>query len=86
VTRYPLASQPHVRHRVRRDNLALVPGDLLPCMAQWQEIANQLPRHAILVVLPSGLPVQKQTMLSVAKLLAAEGRQVRVVPMPHISR
>jgi hypothetical protein len=74
VRHYPTSSATHALRRARLDNLTLVPGDLLPFMAQPQEIANRLPRHAVLIVLPSNSSVYKRTMLTVAKLLAAEGR------------
>jgi hypothetical protein len=59
---------------------------MLPYIGRCQEVANRLPRRAILIVLPQDSEVQKQTMLTVAKLLAREGHQVRVVSAAEVSR
>ena len=40
---------------VKLDNVALVPGNLLPYKSQYQEIANGLPQGGILIVLPQEL-------------------------------
>jgi hypothetical protein len=79
MSRYPLTPSPRALRHARFDNLALVPGNLLPFMQQSQEIANRLPSNAVLIVLPSNSPAQKETMLVVARLLAAKGRLVRVI-------
>jgi hypothetical protein len=69
----------------RVNNVALVPGNLLPYKQQWQELANRLPYHAVLIVLPTTSPSGKRTLLSVAKLLSQAGRQVRVVSSGEVS-
>jgi hypothetical protein len=38
---------------VKLDNVALVPGNLLPYKSQYQQIANGLPKGGILIVLPT---------------------------------
>jgi hypothetical protein len=43
------------RAQVKLDNVALVPGNLLPYKNQYQEIANGLPKGDILIVLPQEL-------------------------------
>jgi hypothetical protein len=65
--------------RARAKNLVLVPGDLLPHIAQWQFLANRLPERGVLIVLPAGLPIQTKTLLSVARILADGSRDVRVM-------
>jgi hypothetical protein len=40
------------RQSVKLDNVALVPGNLLPFKNEYQEIANGLPQGGILIVLP----------------------------------
>ncbi len=80
-----LGAPPGLRH-AQLDNLALVPGSMLPYIKQCQEMANHLPKDGVLIVLPEGRSVQRETLLAVAKLLAAEGHQVRVIPaaeVPH---
>jgi hypothetical protein len=83
---YRFISPPAPLRRAQLDNLAIVPGNLLPYKATWQEVANRLPREAILIVLPATNAVQKQTLLTVAKLLAHEGHQVRVVSSEEVAR
>ncbi|MBV9281012.1 MAG: hypothetical protein JOZ41_13100 [Chloroflexi bacterium] len=63
-----------------------MPGNLLPYKAVWQEVANRLPREAILIVLPANNAIQKQMLLTVAKLLSQEGHQVRVVSSEELAR
>ena len=43
------------RSSVKLDNVALVPGNLLPHKNQYQEMANRLPQGGILIVLPQEL-------------------------------
>lgn len=61
--------------RVHFDNLALVPGSLLPYKAQWQELANRLPAGQVLIILPTGTG-SRQTLDATAKLLRAKGLEV----------
>jgi hypothetical protein len=74
-----------VRH-AKLDNLALVPGSMLPYMEACQASANRLPKGAVLIVLPEENEGQKRTMLLVAKLLATEGHQVAVIPAAELRR
>lgn len=77
---------PLAARKAKLDNLALLPGSLLPFIRSCQEIANRLPDGGVLIVLPAGNPIQKQALLAVARLLAQEGHQVSVIPaddVPH---
>jgi hypothetical protein len=86
MTRRPLSPPPRTLSRAKLDNLALVPGSMLPYMEACQEAANRLPKGAVLIVLPQENEPQKQTMLLVAKLLATEGHQVAVIPAAELRR
>jgi hypothetical protein len=77
---------PAAVRRAKLDNLALVPGSMLPYMEACQESANRLPKGAVLIVLPQQNEAQKRTMLLVAKLLAAEGHQVAVISAAQVHR
>lgn len=77
---------PPALRRAKLDNLALVPGSMLPYIQQCQDAANRLPRNAVLIVLPADNTIQRETLLKVAKLLAQEGHQVRVVPETELAR
>jgi hypothetical protein len=53
------------------DNLALVPASLLPFKAQYQHLANDLPKGDILIILPSEDQKLRQAVETVAKQLKA---------------
>ena len=86
MRRQRLMHPPLPLRRARLDNLALVPGSLLPQIAACQEMANELPANAVLIVLPAKCPLQKQALLRVAKLLAQEGHQIRIVSEQEVAR
>ena len=65
--------------QVRLDNIALVPAHLLPRKAEYQALANDLPRGDILVVLPPPDSHERPTMERVAQLFRAKGRHVTVL-------
>ncbi len=83
---YRFTLPPRSVQRARKDNLALVPGNVLSQKAIYQHIANSLPRGAVLIVLPSDSPVQKQAMLDVARQLGKQGLQVSVLPAAELAR
>ena len=64
------------RPQVQLDNIALVPAHLLPRKAEYQAMANDLPRGDILVVLPPPDSHERPTMERVAQLFPAKGRHV----------
>lgn len=86
MKRSPLSPPPRRVRSARLDNLALVPGNLLPYREQWQAVANRLPKNAILIVLPMKPSTQKELLLTVARALAREGHQVRVLPADQVCR
>ena len=67
------------RPQIRLDNIALVPAHLLPRKAEYQAIANALPRGDILLVLPPPDSRERETMQRVAQLFRAKGRHVTVL-------
>jgi len=86
MNQYRFTRPPRMIRRAKKDNVALVPGSLLSQKAIYQHIANSLPRGAVLIVLPSDSPVQKQAMLDVAKQLGKQGLQVSVLPAAELVR
>lgn len=66
--------------RANLDNLALLPANLLPYKAQWQQIANGLPKGNILIVLPETNRPLRMTTQTVATLLEADGHRVTTLP------
>lgn len=77
---YRFRKAPRSLHRsgVHLDNVALVPASLLPIKAEWQAIANDLPRGQILIVLPCQATHQRVAR-SVASHLRAKGKHVKVL-------
>ena len=67
------------RPQVQLDNITLVPAHLLPRKAEYQALANDLPRGDILVVLPPPESRERPTMERVAQLFRAKGRHVTVL-------
>ena len=67
------------RPQVRLDNLTLVPASLLPRKADYEAIADQLPRGEVLLVLPPADSPERTTMQRVAQLFRAKGRHVTIL-------
>ncbi len=67
------------RPQVRLDNLTLVPASLLPRKADYEAIANDLPRGEVLLVLPPAGSPERTTMQRIAQLFRAKGRHVTVL-------
>lgn len=82
----PITRPPRTVRKAMLDNLAVLPGSMLSSIARYQELANELPDGGVLLVLPLNSPKQKAALLAVAKLLAEQGHQVRVVSSDQVSR
>ena len=67
------------RPQVQLDNLTLVPASLLPRKAEYQALANELPKGDILLVLPPLEGRERVAMERVAQLFRAKGRHVTVL-------
>ena len=64
----------------KRENLALMTGDLLPFKQEWQQIANGLPDGSVLICLPTTDGPHRTALLTISGLLQAEGHRIRTVP------
>jgi hypothetical protein len=69
---------------VKLDNVALVPGNLLPYKNQYQEIANGLPKGDILIVLPQELS-SRRACEKTAVQLKQKGR-ITMISAGHFAR
>ncbi len=67
------------RPQVRLDNLTLVPASLLPRKADYEAIADRLPRGEVLLVLPPADSPERMTMQRVAQVFRAKGRHVTIL-------
>ncbi len=74
-----LSAPPVPLRRATLDNLALVPGSLLPFKKEWQKLANQLPEGSTLVILPTSSTPQRKALEGTVSQLRGKGRPVRVV-------
>ncbi len=76
---YVFTSPPAVLRRAKLDNLAIVPASLLPFKEKWQEVANGLPKHEILVVLPASKSPSRKALHKLTSLLKAKGQRVTII-------
>ena len=67
-----------LRRNVKLENVALVPGNLLPYKNQYQEIANALPKGGILIVLPQELS-SRRVFEKTAEQLKNQGRRIATI-------
>ena len=77
---YHFGNPPRAVRKARLDNIALVPLSLLPFKAQYQEIANRLPKDGILVCLPHSQGKMKDMLQKVIIHMRSKGQQVTVLP------
>jgi hypothetical protein len=83
---YRLSRPPNAIRRkgVKLDNLALIPGNLLPYKGEYQEIANGLPKGGILIVLPQELK-QRRAFEQTAALLKQQGKRIATISAEHFA-
>jgi hypothetical protein len=60
------------------DNLALVPGNLLPMKATYQKLANKLPAGGVLIV-TSQNKTHRDASVALARTLSRQGKAVRLM-------
>ena len=81
----PIGTPRRALRKARLDNLALVPGDLLPLKEQWQRLANDLPEGSVLICMPPPERPQRLVLERVASNLRAEGYHVTTLLAERIS-
>jgi hypothetical protein len=70
---------PQAIRKAKLDNLALVPGSLLPFKKEWQQLANSLPEGSTLIVLPTAKGSARTILEKVSQALKAKGRRVTTI-------
>ena len=75
---------PRALRKAKLDNLALVPGSLLPYKDEWQRLANQLPEGSTLIVLPSADCSARRTLESVSRSMKAKGQRVTTLSQDQL--
>lgn len=86
MKRVTFTRPPRMVRRARLDNVALVPANLLPFKDLYQQLANDLPEGATLIIVPKPPSKPAQTLSHVAHQITAEGHQVRIVPATQFVR
>ena len=74
------------RPEVHLDNIVIVPAHLLPCKTAYQAIANQLPRGAVLIVLPTADTPEKRLLQTAADRFKAKGRHVTTITEASVTK
>lgn len=74
------------RRHVRLDNIALLPGDLLPFRETWEKIAGNLPVGSSLIVLPPSRHPQRRLYETIANRLRSLGRPIRLITAEQVFR
>lgn len=67
------------RQRIQLDNITLIPASQLPFKDEWTKIAQGLPAHEALLVVPSAEIPLKQVARTLVPQLRARGRHVTAV-------
>jgi len=74
------------RRHVRFDNIALLPGDMLPFRATWEKIAGNLPAGSSLIVLPPSRHSQRYLYEAIAHRLRSLGRPIGLISAEQVLR
>jgi hypothetical protein len=74
------------RRHVRLDNIALLPGAMLPFKETWEKIAGNLPEGSSLIVLPPAQSPQRAIYVAVARRMQARGKSVRLISAEQVIR
>jgi len=83
---YRFMDPPAPIRRAKLDNIALVPGNLLPYIKRWHQLAGELPQDELVIVLPNADTAQRKTLSTVAELLQNSGHHVHVVTEQELTR
>ena len=70
---------PRAVRRARLDNIAIVPGSLLPYKAAYQALANRLPPGDVLIVLPPDGAEAPASLAKTQAVFEAKGHHVTTV-------
>jgi hypothetical protein len=75
-TQYRLAKPPQALWRATLDNIILVPASALPFKAQYQKIANSLPKGSVLLCHSGDNTGQQKVLERVSSLFQQRGHRV----------
>ena len=70
---------PRAIRKAKLDNLALVPGSLLPFKNKWQPLANQQPQGTVLLVLPLCDTPHRRKLRELAERMMANGCRIKIL-------
>jgi hypothetical protein len=80
---YHFTEPPARLKKARLDNIALVPGSLLPLKGTYQNVANSYPTGSVLCV--PGTIKQKKIVATITQFFRDHGRQVITMPLEKIT-
>ncbi len=75
---------PRALRGAKLDNLALVPGSLLPFKEEWQKLANDLPEGSTLIILPCSNGSARRTLEKVSISMKAQGLRVSILTQEQL--
>jgi hypothetical protein len=81
---FNLTNPPKSVRRAKLDNLALIPGSLLPYKHRWQKMLDGLPAGSRLIILPSADGSARRCLEKVSSALKARGCRVTTVPASEL--
>jgi hypothetical protein len=82
---YRFIDPPAPLRPAKLDNVALVPGNLLPYIKRWHQLAGELAKDELVIVIPENDTKQKKTLTTVALLHRDAGHHVKVVHEAELS-
>jgi hypothetical protein len=82
----PYHQPPRAVRTARLDNIAIVPGSLLPYKATYQALANRLPPGDVLLVLPADATLDGSALAKTQALFEAKGHHVTTLRADDLVR
>lgn len=76
---YQFTNPPRILRKATLDNIALVPASALPFKAQYQKIANSLPKGSVLICHTRENIRQQKLLESVSALFQQRGHRVTML-------
>ena len=76
---YRFAGPPHILRNANLDNIMLVPASALPFKAEYQKIANSLPKGSVLICHSLRNKGQQKLLETVGTLFQQRGHSVKML-------
>ena len=76
---YRFTGPPHALRNAKLDNIMLVPASALPFKAEYQKIANSLPKGSVLICHSVRNTVQQKLLERIGALFQQRGHKVKLL-------